>query len=454
MLDRLKLCYLYAYNSNPQLELCKDVDSIPVGVLCIVSAIIILQAASRSFIHNKELMFPCNGSSDYEWSIWIILGTQIATILIGSIGASFRLFTLLNRVNMDSAGMTWADKDADVIDENPLLVGHIKDDLIVIIMRLMYLVIACIHLLIDVPLFVIGAILSACFGGLCESREKNIDEIREFSHLIHEDEQGLDEWTLRKSVKEMKKWMALYRNNAPMHSTKVLLSKCFSLEEPLINQLKDFANRSKAYEVSSLSMVLVARIATVCKDFSPGDFVCIVLSEIFEVIHFVERKMNSTSFENKKKSKFAKAALEGPSSRGYLLRVAGVICNGAVLPPNCNVDQAIATIGRLKDALPSDLVREELGIIIDFIKRRNYKSIQELYDYIEQLFVAMLNEFLSQLPSAIYKEIIESNPKDYEEVIRFSLKLLCKVESLEAFVQWSYPIGANINNLITNSNVE
>ncbi|KAK9137817.1 hypothetical protein Sjap_008411 [Stephania japonica] len=447
MLDRLKLCYLYAYNSNPQLELCKDLDSIPVGGLCIVSAIILLQAAVRSFI-RKELMFPCNGSSDYEWSIWIILGTQIATIFVGSVGTSFRLVTLVHHMKIDSLGLSWADKDAE-IDENPLLVACIKDDLIAVVMRLMYLVIACIHLLIVAPSFAIGTTLLACFGSFCKSKEKNIDEIREFSHLIHEDEQGLDEWTLRKSVKEMKKWMELYRNNAPMHSIKRLLSKCFLLEEPEIKQLKDFANRNKAYEVSSLSMVLVARIATVCKGYSS---LCIVLSEIFEVIHFVERKMNSTSFENKKKSKFAKAALEGPSSRGDLLRVAGVICNGAALPPNYDVEQAIVTVGRLKDALPSDLVREELGIIIDFIKCRNYRSIQELYDYIKQLFVEMLNEFLSQLPNAIYKEIIESNPKDYEEVIRFSLKLLCKVESLEAFVQWSYPIGTNINNLITNTN--
>ncbi|KAK9138659.1 hypothetical protein Sjap_009253 [Stephania japonica] len=430
MLDRLKLCYLYAYNSNPQLELCKDLDSIPVGVLCIVSAIILLQAAVRSFIH-KELMFPCNGSSDYEWSIWIILGTQIATIFVGSVGTSFRLFTLVQYMNIGSAGLNWADK--------------------VTFMRLMYLVIACIHLLIGVPSFVIGSILSACFGSLCESREKNIDEIREFSHLIHEDEHGLDEWTLRKSVEEMKKWMELYRNNAPMHSIKGLLSKRFLLEEPVINQLKDFANRNKAYEVSSLSMVLVARIATVCKDYSLGGSLRIVLSEIFEVIHFVERKMNSTSFENKKKSKFARAALEGPSSRGDLLRVAGVICNGAALPPNYDVDHAIATIGRLKDALPSDLVREELGIIIDFFKLRNYRSIQELCDYIEQLFVEMLNEFLVQLSIAIYKEITESSIEDYEKAVRFSLKLLCKVESLEAFVQWSYPIGTNINNLITNN---
>ncbi|KAK9138496.1 hypothetical protein Sjap_009090 [Stephania japonica] len=72
MLERLKLCYLYAFHCNPQLVLCnKDVDSVPISALCIVSPVVLLQAAIRCFIH-KEMMFPCKGSSDYEWSIWII----------------------------------------------------------------------------------------------------------------------------------------------------------------------------------------------------------------------------------------------------------------------------------------------------------------------------------------------------------------------------------------------
>ncbi|KAK9159650.1 hypothetical protein Syun_005991 [Stephania yunnanensis] len=444
MLVRLKSCYLCSYHSNPQLELCKDSDSIFIVMICLVSLIVLVQAAFRSFTH-KGLMFSCNGSSDYKWSIWIILGTQIATILIGSIGAWFRLVTLMPHMKEDSLGLTWAKRDINVMSENSLLEIGVKDDLVDTSILIIYLMIL---ILTIVPFFTFHLVSEWCFIIFSKPKEKSIDEIEEFLHLIHETEQGLEEWTLRKGVRDMKTWTEPNRNDPAILNIKRLLSKARALPDPLINQLKDFGNIIKAYEVTSLSLVLLARIATVCVPH--GGSLSIVIGEIFEVIHFVERKMSSTSFENKKKSKFAKAASQGPSNRDDLLEIFG-ISNAEVLQTNYDIDQAMAVVRRLKDALPSDLVREELGILTSFIQQQRYRSVEELNDYIEQLFVEMLTELLIQLPNAIYKEIIECNPEDYEKVIRFSLKLLCKVESLEAFVQWSYPIGTYINDLITNS---
>ncbi|KAK9141165.1 hypothetical protein Scep_010846 [Stephania cephalantha] len=450
MLERLKLCYVYAYHSNPQLELCKDLDSSFISILCVVSPVVLVQVAFRCFIH-KEMMSPCSGSSDYEWSMRIILGTQIATILIGSLGTSFRLVTLVPHMNFDSFGLNWANKDLNVIDNNPLLEVGIKNYWIQLSINLMYLVTICSYLVILGPYVIFAdAVWPRSQSSECKSKERNMDEIREYLHLIHDGEQGLEEWTLRKSIEDMKKWMELNKKKVLNRNIKRLLSDSPQLEVTLLHKLKDFANYNKAYEVSSHSMVLLVRIATVCVDSTRSGPLRTILSEIFEVVHFVERKMSSTSFENKKKSKLAKAAFEGPSSRNDLLKVFK-ISNNEALQSCYNVDRTIAIVKRLKDALPEDLVREELGILTSFIEHHNYRSVEELYGYIEQLFVNMLNEFLSQLPNAIYKEIIESNPEVYEEVIRFSLKLLCKVEALEAFVQWSYPIGTNINNLITDS---
>ncbi|KAK9081304.1 hypothetical protein Syun_030667 [Stephania yunnanensis] len=450
MLERLKLCYVYAYRSNSQLELCKDIDSSFIGILCVVSPVVLVQAAFRCFI-RKEMMSPCSRSSDYEWSMRIILGTQIATILIGSLGTSFRLVTLAPHMNFDNFGLNWAYKDSSVIDKNPLLENGVKNFWIQFSILLMYLVTICSYSVILWPYIIIAdAVWPRRRRSECKSKERNMDEIREYLHLIHDGEHGFEEWTLRKSVEDMKKWMELNKKNVLNSNIKRLLSDSPQLEETLLHKLKDFANYNKAYEVSSHSMVLLVRIATICVDYTRSGPLRTILSEIFEVVHFVERKMSSTSFENKNKSKLAKAAFEGPSSRNDLLKVFKIPYSEAL--QSCyNLDRTIAIVKRLKDALPEDLVREELGILTSFIKHQNYRSVEELYGYIEQLFVNMLNEFLSQLPNAIYKEIIESNPEVYEEVIRFSLKLLCKVEALEAFVQWSYPIGTNINNLITDT---
>ncbi|KAK9138669.1 hypothetical protein Sjap_009263 [Stephania japonica] len=264
MLERLKLCYLYAFHCNPQLVVCnKDVNSVPISALCIVSPVVLLQAAIRCFIH-KEMMFPCKGSSDYEWSIWII--------------------------------------------------PELKSPL-----------------------------------------EENIDEIKEYLHLITETEKGLEEWTLRKGVENTKQWMELNRNNAIIPEIKLLLSIARALPDPLINQLKDL------------------------------------------VIESVEKKLNSTSFENKNKSMFAKAALQGPSSREELLNVFNISDTEASRLNN-DIHQVIVVIGRLRDALPSDLVQEELDNILEelsflasFIVREKYSSVSELCGCIERLFVNMVN---------------------------------------------------------------
>ncbi|KAK9138668.1 hypothetical protein Sjap_009262 [Stephania japonica] len=279
-----------------------------------------------------------------------------------------------------------------------------------------------------------------------------MDEIEEFSHLIHEGEQGLEGWILKNCVTDMKRWMDLNKNDSPNHNTKQLLSKYSSLDGTLLANLKD---SNKAYEVSSLSMVLLARIATVCSDSAPGSAsLATALRETYDVIRFVERKMRFTSFENKKKYVLAKAAMamEAPSSRDVLLKVFN-ISDIEASQLNDDIHHVIDVLGRLKGALPDDIVKDELEIITEFIRHRNLRSIQQMHDCIEHLFVNMLNEFLTQVPNAIYKEITESSLEDYEKAIRFSLKLLCKVESVEAFVQWSYdsyPTGTNIKTLITN----
>ncbi|KAK9081845.1 hypothetical protein Syun_031061 [Stephania yunnanensis] len=443
MLVRLKSCYLCSYHSNPQLELCKDSDSIFIVMICLVSLIVLVQAAFRSFTH-KGLMFSCNGSSDYEWSVWIILGTQIATILIGSIGAWFRLITLMPHMKDDGLGLTWAYKGTEVIYENPLLnFISIKDGMLEVSIMLIYLVIL---LLTIVPYATVNWIRKRCFCILSKRKERNIDEIREFLHLIHETGQGLEEWTLQKGIRDMKQWMEPKRNSAAILSIEQFLSKACALPVPLIDQLKVFANGKKAYEVSSLSLVLITRIATVCVP-DGGSLISKMVREIFDVIHFVEKKMSSTSFENNK-SKLAKAAFEGPSSRDELLKVFK-ISDTEASQWNNDMDRVINAFGKLRDALPSDPVKEELCIITDFIiKHQNCISIEELDNFITQLFVEMLNEFLVRLPNAIDKEITESSPEDYEKVIRFSLKLLCKVESLK---DCGYPIGTAIGTLITGS---
>ncbi|KAK9130961.1 hypothetical protein Sjap_011448 [Stephania japonica] len=114
-----------------------------------------------------------------------------------------------------------------------------------------------------------------------------------------------------------------------------------------------------------------------------------------------------------------------------------------------HLDQATLIILCLYKAIPSDYVWEELKLVAEFIQHNQaYGSIEELYSYMEQLFVGMLNEFLSQLPNAIFKYINESPAEEYEGRVKFAVKLICKIEQLEGHVQWSFPPGTTITHFV------
>ncbi|KAK9111383.1 hypothetical protein Scep_018902 [Stephania cephalantha] len=59
MFKRLKLCYLYGYDSNPQIELCRDIDYALVAILCLFSLIVLGQAAFRSLVLKETTL--CHG---------------------------------------------------------------------------------------------------------------------------------------------------------------------------------------------------------------------------------------------------------------------------------------------------------------------------------------------------------------------------------------------------------
>ncbi|KAK9141190.1 hypothetical protein Scep_010871 [Stephania cephalantha] len=99
--------------------------------------------------------------------------------------------------------------------------------------------------------------------------------------------------------------------------------------------------------------------------------------------------------------------------------------------------------------MSDDIVRDEVTVITDFIKRKEHPTIKDLQNYMEQLFADMLNEFLVQFPNAIYREITECHLEEYEEKVRMALKLICRVQPLEKKIQWSFPTGTNITALVT-----
>ncbi|KAK9141290.1 hypothetical protein Scep_010971 [Stephania cephalantha] len=112
---------------------------------------------------------------------------------------------------------------------------------------------------------------------------------------------------------------------------------------------------------------------------------------------------------------------------------------------NADDDPLRSAISKFRSAyqiLPEGPTILESIRVSNFVRDREYATIQELYDYVEQLFSEMLQHFLAQLPNCVFKQVNDGSVEDCEERARFIAKHLCQLHSsLEDKVQWKFPVG-------------
>ncbi|KAK9111382.1 hypothetical protein Scep_018901 [Stephania cephalantha] len=353
-----------------------------------------------------------------------------------------RWFTLARHMDRGTMGINWPKKDVDdVILYNPLLFSGFKDLHVIQGVYGLNVIVVLVELLVFKPFF-LACKVAQKFTMFNRNNEDQVDA-GEFEGLLDQGDRKLEAWLFRKGVEDMEKWMEKSRNGDSSYLSRLLSQTSTTKSTSLLSQLGP-------YEVSSLSLAFLVRIAilSTAPDFSVP--LKNSLSQVFEVIHFVEKKTQNTSFANKRRSRLAEAAFAGQEFNADFFQVILEHDNGAVRSLQ-DLDFAMGIIQTLPRVLPSDATEQDMVILTDFIRNRTYGSLAELYAFFERLFVEMLNKFLVQLPEAILKEINESNAENFEETVRFALKVLCKVESIEPFVQWVYPPGANNTDLITNN---
>ncbi|KAF5193146.1 hypothetical protein FRX31_017267 [Thalictrum thalictroides] len=117
------------------------------------------------------------------------------------------------------------------------------------------------------------------------------------------------------------------------------------------------------------------------------------------------------------------------------------------------LDQALAIMQRLKDrsVLAKGNLWPQLGDVVDFINRKTYLSVEDLYTSIEQLFVDMLHITLAQLPAAIFKSLSDSSAEEFEDRVQLAMKFLFKTGCLEDIIRWWSPSEYNISSFVTDS---
>ncbi|KAK9159649.1 hypothetical protein Syun_005990 [Stephania yunnanensis] len=456
MLHRLKASYLYSYDANPQFMICKDAVSSSAGMICIVCSCVLLASLA-----SAKLRF-CEMNSDYEWSMNIIVVSQTITIALGSFSTTFRFLTMLlkqavgfNRLQILKGQVIDADA---IMSANPLI-RRTGLDFWIYVARVFTLI--CFGFVLS--LLMAGFTVVLLFVHLInikdilEPKKRDYKAINEVKEFVHIEEADLNDWVLKKGMDDMKRWIESVNQTkaSSNHHLFQLLSKrgpSPSQEGTIMSSLKSRYERSNYHEISSLSILLLVRIATASIPFSLSESLLKSLNEVFEIIHFVDTKINPANPVNKMRSRLAKAMWAGYDFSVLFPKSFETSTENEASDSESQVDLAVRITKWLKYALPptAKFVPDELAIITDFIlEHRNYSSIEDLYEFLEQMFVDMLNELLIQLPNAIYKSILESSSEDFEERMKFALEAILKIEQLEELVQWSFPSGTTITRLIT-----
>eukprot|EP00268_Persea_americana_P045028 TRINITY_DN4569_c0_g1_i4.p1 TRINITY_DN4569_c0_g1~~TRINITY_DN4569_c0_g1_i4.p1 ORF type:complete len:707 (+),score=84.83 TRINITY_DN4569_c0_g1_i4:217-2337(+) len=92
--EDVKKYWLLAHTGSPQYVVGRSATCTASGAFCLLSALILLQAAVRSLIIGS-LNF-CSGPCDYKWSVTVVLISQATAIVVGTIAPAIRWFNAIS----------------------------------------------------------------------------------------------------------------------------------------------------------------------------------------------------------------------------------------------------------------------------------------------------------------------------------------------------------------------
>ncbi|OVA05144.1 hypothetical protein BVC80_8895g11 [Macleaya cordata] len=495
MIQRLKWCYMYSFSSNPQFVLCQISHCATIGMLCTVCSVVLSEAVLRTKAH-KELKFSIStkgGVSDYGWSVWMVVVTQILTILVGTLAVGFRWFTLVSHMNMcrfqhcnkvlkipsywiyESIFGKLYSLPFKFSKMGCMNFFHVLEDLVGTILHTMQtgvvwmnesVVFLCL-LVREILSFVMRNCVKICFGFIDRSSKVEaavLDSMKaeeEYQEVVYSAENGLKNWIQSIGMEDMKRWMEVNKKDSPTHLNDFLCNNSPSIEETLTQDLEQIGihysrNIPYKYNVSCLSVVILVRMASVALPSKFSQSLIHTLDEVFEILHFVDRKLNPENFNNKAKSMLAKDVwmcrditthwfqkkFIKPSLKKYYFK------QELSRSSSSDLGRAYGIIRELNEHSFGYIILELHTICEFMVKCGDYASIEELFEQIKQLFVDMLHFFLSRLPEAIFKDVVESPIEECEERVSLALKFLCKLELLEANIGWSFPNESEISSLI------
>ncbi|KAK9138871.1 hypothetical protein Sjap_009465 [Stephania japonica] len=444
-IHQAKKWYISRSVKNPQLLLCCEIFSSAIGPICIMCFVVLLQATYRSIVvQNLEF---CGGVSDYKWSMWILVITQLAGATIGALAISFRWLATIGHLDGCLTFSIALEVEALNLQFSFMKRRSLRTSIMVLSRFAFKSVLIVFVILINVPIFAFAFVLSRMLEGTVgklrccahKAREDTASLTLDSWRNVFEMEDRLSQRLIGVCVDNMSKWMNVKRDPPPYQHMVQLLSKYhLSTAPPLLNRFFEAGFGIKKYIVTSLSMVVLAKVVP---PLFPSSSVLAksmtdALCEAFEIIYYIDKKMN-VKVEDSEERQLAKLLWEG----GEI----DMISKKVLLENDDNhdaVEFAISNVKRASEKLPAGHASSELVRLFKFIRKREYETVNDLCGCVEQLFCEMLQHFLSQLPISVFKEVNESSFENWEERGRFITKRLCELDSsLEDKVRWRFPDG-------------
>ncbi|KAK9138570.1 hypothetical protein Sjap_009164 [Stephania japonica] len=460
---QVKLWHVYSSITNPQ-YLLWTLSSLYGASTCMVCLTVLSHAAYRSLVlHKSEL---CKDVSDYGWSISIIVITQIVTVVVGGLGNVYRFTAniwMCSRYGL--ANLKRNDYGVDV-ERLALLFLAKKRGLVKVVSLIMLsrLLVKILLTIIIVFAFVIFLVISLLAGAIvvlpalvavykccpaCLTIDSNVSLITspwkvELKDHVLKVLDGFPEKIMWICVKNVEKWMDASNTSSPNHLVQLLAKPRSVPLQDLVGMVQQIGLRvfPKGYKLSCLSLVVLERIIAVSMPYALARSILQAFDEAFEMVYYIDGKINVGSSEEQRKRRLAKVLLEYKDV--HLIKDDYVSTHS-----NWSVSEAISLIKNERGPFEEPVGRE-MDVFVNFVSMREmeYTSIEELYAHLEQLFVVILHFFLSQFPIAVLKDVNESPIEVHEEKARFVLKLLCKLKLLEDEVQWLYPEGYRFTRLM------
>ncbi|KAK9141222.1 hypothetical protein Scep_010903 [Stephania cephalantha] len=316
LLHQVKLWYLSSCISNPQYVLRGGDYSLSLVMICFVCLAVVSQAALRSLFHKLEI---CEGVSDYGWSIPTIIVIQIITIVVGSLATAFRWITIASDPALNLKNESDFDLQMYLDIERfsfQYLTKKRKVRMVTIIFVFYFLLKMAIVLTAAVTFCVLGApvyVIRMIFRYCCSSftRAVNISEKWKTElRGVFPSSEMFPEWIMRIRVEDMDKWIDLSDKSPPNHLVQLLSKPPSHPPQTLLNKLQQVDAAKGYYRLSCLSLVILVKIVALAIPLALAEPILQALDEVFELIYYIDKKINVGNFEDQRKRQFAKVLLK------------------------------------------------------------------------------------------------------------------------------------------------